>query len=167
MSLVTVEQVDQCISILTLNRPDKRNALSIELLEELIAAIRQVEQDRHRRVLIIRGNGPSFCAGLDLKEASDPAKSDRSAHALADMYLAVTTTPLVTIAAAHGTAMGGGAGGRGFGSGAGGLFGAAGAGGAGGGARGEGATPIVGGSAAGTGGASRGAGASTASTSGS
>jgi methylglutaconyl-CoA hydratase len=110
MSLVTVEHVDAAISVLTLNRADKRNALSIELLEQMIAAIRQIESDRHRRALIVRGEGPSFCAGLDLKEASDPSKSDRSAHLLADMYLAVATTPLVTIAAAHGTAMGGGAG---------------------------------------------------------
>lgn len=110
MSLIRLEHLDECITLLTLNRPEKRNALSIELLEEMINAVRSVEIDRTRRVLIIRGEGPSFCAGLDLKEASDPSKSDNSAHTLADMYRAVATTPLVTIAAAHGTAMGGGAG---------------------------------------------------------
>lgn len=110
MSLIQVEQIDPAISLLTLQRPEKRNALSIELLEEMIAAIKRIESDRLRRVIIIRGAGPSFCAGLDLKEASNLSKADKSAHALANMYLAVATTPLVTIAAAHGTAMGGGAG---------------------------------------------------------
>src|SRR5262245_32051903 len=93
MSLILLEHLDDCVSMLTLNRPDKRNALSIALLHEMTDAIKKLESDRMRRVLIIRGAGPSFCAGLDLKEASDPANADKSAHALADMYLAVVTSP--------------------------------------------------------------------------
>jgi methylglutaconyl-CoA hydratase len=107
---ILVDDSDPTTTILTLNRPEKRNALSILLLEQLIEAVEYAAQDRKRRVLIIRGAGPTFCAGLDLKEASDPAKSHQSAETLAKMYHAVATSPLVTIAAAHGVAMGGGSG---------------------------------------------------------
>jgi enoyl-CoA hydratase len=54
---------------LTLNRPDKRNALSHGLRRELFAAIRGADRDRDVRVVIIRGSGSSFCAGYDLAQA--------------------------------------------------------------------------------------------------
>jgi methylglutaconyl-CoA hydratase len=95
---------------ITLNRADKRNALSVQLLDELLAAINSASADLNRRVLILRGNGPAFCAGLDLKEASDPSNNERSARALADVYKAIAQSPLVTIAAVHGAVMGGGIG---------------------------------------------------------
>jgi methylglutaconyl-CoA hydratase len=107
---VLVDSSDPAISILTLNRPDKRNAMSIELIDAVRAAIDEATADLNRRVIIIRGEGPTFCAGLDLKEASDPEKSHASAEALCKMYQTVCATPLVTIAAAHGVAVGGGAG---------------------------------------------------------
>src|SRR4051812_21824611 len=108
--LVLIDNSDPAITILTLNRPDKRNALSIELIEQLTAAVAQASSDRNRRTIIIRANGPSFCAGLDLAEASDATKSHASATALCKMYQALSTSPLITIASAHGVAMGGGAG---------------------------------------------------------
>jgi methylglutaconyl-CoA hydratase len=109
-SLLLIETADPQITVLTLNRPEKRNALSIELIEKLTAAVKDVAKDPERRVIVIRGNGPSFCAGLDLKEAGDPAKSHASAEALCQMYLAIGNSPLITIAQAHGAAIGGGAG---------------------------------------------------------
>jgi methylglutaconyl-CoA hydratase len=107
---VLVDSSDAAITIVTLNRPDKRNALSIELIDALRAAIDGATSDLGRRVIIIRGEGPTFCAGLDLKEASDPEKAHASAEALCKMYQTLCATPLVTIAAAHGVAVGGGAG---------------------------------------------------------
>src|SRR5581483_10870193 len=104
--LVLIEQVEPAIVRLTLNRPQKRNALSIALIESLQQAI----ADSNARVLILKANGPAFCAGLDLVEAQDPDNADRSAHALARLYETLATSPMVTIAAAHGAAMGGGAG---------------------------------------------------------
>src|SRR4051812_30272764 len=100
--IVLVDSSDPAITVVTLNRPDKRNAMSVELIERLRGAVDDATKDLNRRVLIIRGAGPHFCAGLDLKEASDANVSHRSAEALAAMYQAVCTTPLVTIAAAHG-----------------------------------------------------------------
>jgi enoyl-CoA hydratase/carnithine racemase len=60
---------------LTLNRPERRNALSRELLSELERAIHKVQSDRSRRVVVIAGNGPVFCSGHDLAELA--GKSER------------------------------------------------------------------------------------------
>ena len=109
-SLIQVEEHNPATAILTLNRPEKRNALSLALLEQIAAAVKAAAGDRRCRVLIICGAGPSFCSGLDLKEGAEPNNAERSAEALANLYEAVCLSPLVTIAAAHGTAAGGGAG---------------------------------------------------------
>jgi methylglutaconyl-CoA hydratase len=108
--LCLIDTSDPAIVIVTLNRPDKRNALSVELIERLTSAIADASSDPARRVLILRGADPVFCAGLDLQEASDPAMSEQSSHKLADLYTALCACPLVTIAAAQGAAFGGGAG---------------------------------------------------------
>lgn len=98
------------ITTVTLNRPDKRNALCVELLEELCAAVGTAESDSAHRVLILRGAGPVFCAGLDLAEAAQPERAHRSAELIAQSLAALSSTRLVTIAIAHGAAIAGGAG---------------------------------------------------------
>jgi methylglutaconyl-CoA hydratase len=108
--LVLIDSSDPAITVLTLNRPGKRNALSIELIEQLGHAVRTASDDRTRRAIVLRANGPSFCAGLDLAEAMDAANAHRSAEALAEMYHTIAASPLITIGAAHGSAVGGGAG---------------------------------------------------------
>jgi methylglutaconyl-CoA hydratase len=107
---VLIDAADSSLTTITLNRPDKRNALSVQLMEELHEAVLAASQEPQRRVLILRGNGPAFCAGLDLREASIPGGSERSAHALADLYKAICLCPLITIAAAQGAVLGGGVG---------------------------------------------------------
>jgi methylglutaconyl-CoA hydratase len=108
--LVLVETVEESVVRVTLNRPEKRNAMSVALMEQLREAVRAAAGDPRRRVLILRGNGPVFCAGLDLQEASIAAQAEPSARALAGVYEAICLSPLVTIAAAQGAAMGGGVG---------------------------------------------------------
>src|ERR1700758_3465178 len=54
-----------------LNRPERRNALSLELIDELIAALREVSTERATRVIVIEGAGPAFSAGHDLSEMID------------------------------------------------------------------------------------------------
>jgi methylglutaconyl-CoA hydratase len=97
-------------TVLTLNRPDKRNALSIALMKELCAAIEKAGRTRGQRMLVLKGNGPVFCAGLDLEEASTPGKVEAGARMVAKTVLAVTSSPLVTVAIVHGAALAGGAG---------------------------------------------------------
>lgn len=107
--VILLDQPELGIAVLTLNRPDRRNALSIELLDRLIATLEQLATG-DTRVAILRGAGPVFCAGLDLREAADANLATRSALAVAGMLRTVTDSPLITIAAVHGGAFAGGGG---------------------------------------------------------
>jgi methylglutaconyl-CoA hydratase len=95
---------------LTLNRPEKRNALSVELLTALLASIDQVEKDVAQRILILTGAGPVFCAGLDLAEAADGERAHQSADLIAQCLRRLSESRLVTIAVVRGAALAGGAG---------------------------------------------------------
>jgi methylglutaconyl-CoA hydratase len=108
--VLLVEHPTPQIAILTMNRPEKRNALNVELIEALDQAVAAQVADPGCRVLILRGAGKVFCAGLDLQEAADSAVARRSGRALATLYHNLYRAPLVTIAAAHGAAIGGGTG---------------------------------------------------------
>lgn len=109
MSNVLVEQKDRT-TILTLNRPERRNALTIELMEELTAGIERASADEKQRILILRGAGKAFCAGLDLNETTITERAHQSAETIAKMLLALSQTRLITIAQIHGAAVAGGAG---------------------------------------------------------
>jgi methylglutaconyl-CoA hydratase len=109
-SVLTVDQSDEATAILTLNRPQRRNALTIELMDALCRTLEQLASQARQRVVILRGAGPAFCSGLDLVEAAEAEQAERSAHCVAQVYQAVVGFPLVTIAAAHGAAYAGGAG---------------------------------------------------------
>ncbi len=108
--LVLIEKEGPAITVLTLQRPDRRNALTIGLMEELCAAVQAAARDSTQRVLILKGAGTAFCAGLDLNEAAEPSKAHSSAEMVAQTLLTLSQTPLMTIAAVHGAAVAGGAG---------------------------------------------------------
>lgn len=59
------------VALVTLNRPEKRNALSLQMMRELDSALAEIASDSRLRVVIIRGEGPAFCAGHDLRELLD------------------------------------------------------------------------------------------------
>ena len=105
------------ITILTLNRPEKRNALSRALVAELSDAIGHASIDPTVRVLILTNNGPTFCAGMDLKEASAPLATEAAervavgdTQAIADLMEQIHVFPRPTISAVCGDALAGGAG---------------------------------------------------------
>ncbi len=98
------------ITILTLNRAEKRNALNIALLKELCHQIAETEKLSDQRIMIITGAGSAFCAGLDLIEAADPALIESSAALLATLFSTIYNSRLVSIAAIQGAAIAGGAG---------------------------------------------------------
>lgn len=110
MPVVEIERQSPQIAIVTLNRPERRNALTIQLLNELVAAIKFAGDDPHQRALILRGAGQAFCTGLDLKEAADPHKAQMTGELVAQTLVTLSETRLVTIAAVHGAAVAGGAG---------------------------------------------------------
>jgi len=108
--LVLVEQLERGIVSVTLNRPDRRNALSIDLLEQLCAEIERLSSDETQRVVILRGAGLVFSAGLDLREAADSSLVERSAAAVSRALHLLRASPLIVIAAVQGGAFAGGAG---------------------------------------------------------
>ena len=110
MPVVLIEKQSPKIAVVTLNRPERRNALTIELLTELTAAIKVASDEPHELILILRGAGAAFCTGLDLKEAADPRKAHATADMVANTLIALSQTRLITIAAVHGAAVAGGAG---------------------------------------------------------
>ena len=110
MPVVLVEKQTPQITLITLNRPERRNALTIELMSDLSSAIENTAADPKQRILILRGAGKAFCTGLDLEEAAESSKAHATAEMVARMLLALAETRLVTIATVHGAAVAGGAG---------------------------------------------------------
>src|SRR5262249_15772778 len=110
MPVVLIEKQSPQVTLVTWNRPERRNSLTIELLTELIAAVTTAANDPKGRVLILGGAGAAFCTGLDLKEAADQTKAHATAEMVARTLITLAETRLVTIAAVHGAAVAGGAG---------------------------------------------------------
>jgi methylglutaconyl-CoA hydratase len=109
MPVVLIEKQTPQITVVTLNRPERRNALTIELLTELVAAIRVASDEPNERIIILRGAGAAFCTGMDLKVAT-PQNAHAMAELVAEALLTLSQTRLITIAAVHGAAVAGGAG---------------------------------------------------------
>lgn len=90
-----------------LDRPEKKNALSLELIQKLMKTFRNIPEDT--RVLILRGEGDFFCAGLDLHELKG-SDSSSFAESVKELFYTLATLPCVTIAAIQGGAFAGGLG---------------------------------------------------------
>lgn len=104
-------EIEGRIARLTLNRPDARNALSIDLLEAIHARLDELAQMAEPTVCIITGAGKCLCAGMDLKAALHvPGAPAKLLSSIAEMTIKVRRLPQVTIARINGAAIGGGAG---------------------------------------------------------
>jgi enoyl-CoA hydratase/carnithine racemase len=94
------------------NRPDKRNAVNAQLVEDIMSALEEIRADRQINVVITKGNGPTYCAGLDLYylrslNEGPPEDWDKFSPT-AVMFEAIRNFPKVTIAQVHGYCLGGG-----------------------------------------------------------
>ena len=102
------------IARITINRPEKRNALTAAMIAGLREALHRAAEDSAVHMLLIRGAGKDFCAGLDLSEvlksAEDADQALESARNLSDLYIAMRRYPKPIVAAVQGRALGGGAG---------------------------------------------------------
>ena len=112
---VTIETDARGVATLTLNRPEKHNAMSGQMLVDLKAAAEQLGADDAVRVVILTGAGKSFCAGGDLgwmraQMDMDPQTRGREARKLAEMLQALNTLPKPLIGKVQGNAFGGGVG---------------------------------------------------------
>ncbi len=102
-------------SIIKLNNPEKRNALSPELLRQLKEKLIEIENDKTTNSLIITGEGKSFCAGADLKYLNElknnsTIENQKDSQNLAELFLILYNFPKPTIAAVNGAAIAGGCG---------------------------------------------------------
>jgi len=118
MTVTLVSREDRGpIAVLTLNRPQERNALSRALLAQLRDAIDEISVDEKIRAVVLTGAGTAFCAGMDLKEATaidaspEPEQETiATIQEFADLIHRLHTLPKLTIAAVNGEAVAGGAG---------------------------------------------------------
>jgi enoyl-CoA hydratase len=95
------------VATLTLSRPDARNALSVEMCDEIVDALGEIEATAGARAIVVRGEGSAFCAGADFAAVSGPEGLE-FVGAFERMLEAVARHRLPTIAAIHGAALGGG-----------------------------------------------------------
>ena len=108
-------EVSDGIATLTLNRPEKRNALDRRMIGELKAALTRCDLSSEIRVVALRAAGKDFCAGLDLDEllaSADltPAENERRAMELGELFVMLRELPKVSVAVVAGRALAGGCG---------------------------------------------------------
>lgn len=111
-SPLSILSTEARVATLTLNRPDARNAISIDLLEAINHSLAEIETRKDSlSALIITGAGRAFCAGMDLKAVlGNNALAHELLTRLGLLTLRLRTLPLVTIARVNGAAIGGGCG---------------------------------------------------------
>jgi methylglutaconyl-CoA hydratase len=107
--------VENSIAEITLNRPEKRNALNEALVNSLKNAIREADADENLRAIVIKGAGKDFCSGADLSALQKIAESDilenwDDAHNLLELFALIRKVKIPVIAAVHGRALAGGCG---------------------------------------------------------
>lgn len=115
MSYRTVQLAyEGAVATLTLNRPDKRNAISFELIDDLLRALDEVAQS-DAGVLIVTGAGKAFCSGMDLEDLKSllgrtPEQNLDDSQTMVRLFRSLYEFPKVTIAAVNGAAIAGGTG---------------------------------------------------------
>ncbi len=110
--LVEVERDARGVATVTMNRPERHNALSGPLIDALAATLVALEADRRVRLVVLGGRGASFCAGADIgemRDAADMAEADneREAHRLAALLVRLDRLAKPTVARVQGNAFGG------------------------------------------------------------
>src|SRR3989339_1145220 len=103
------------IAILTLNRPEKRNALHPTMVSQIKTALEEIGSDKETKALIITGEGNAFCAGADLEylislQSNSSIENEKDSEHLALLFSSIYKLPIPTIAAVNGPAIAGGCG---------------------------------------------------------
>jgi len=114
MNEILIETAES-VRVITLNRPEKRNALNDELIAALKAALREADADESVRAIVIRGAGKDFCSGADLSSIQRIATASfeenvEDARVLAELFELIREVKVPVIAAVHGRALAGGCG---------------------------------------------------------
>jgi len=98
--------VSDGIATLTLNNPQERNSMTADMVSEIVAAMNAAESDPNVRVVIVTGTPPAFCAGANLGNLAEATRE--SLLGIYEGFLRVARSPLPTIAAVNGAAVGAG-----------------------------------------------------------
>jgi methylglutaconyl-CoA hydratase len=106
---------EDAVARITLNRPEKRNALNPAVIAGIKDALREASRDERVRVVIITGAGKDFCSGADLASlqqvaAADVSENAEDARSLLDLFLLIRQIPVPVLAAVRGRALAGGCG---------------------------------------------------------
>jgi methylglutaconyl-CoA hydratase len=115
MAYTTIQlAIDSGVATVTLNRPDRRNAISYELIEDLLAALGEIAKSS-AQILILTGAGKAFCSGMDLENLKalsgrSPEQSLQDSETMARLFRSLYDFPKPTIAAVNGAAIAGGCG---------------------------------------------------------
>jgi methylglutaconyl-CoA hydratase len=115
MSYTTIQLAhDDAVATITLNRPDKRNAISFELIDDMLRGLDEVAQSQ-AQVLIITGAGQAFCSGMDLDDLKaligrSAEQNLKDSETMVRLFRSLYEFPKVTIAAVNGAAIAGGTG---------------------------------------------------------
>jgi enoyl-CoA hydratase len=110
MSEITTYEVEDGIAVIRLDRPDARNAINTQMLEELLGHIASARGDDAVRVLVVSSTDHlGLSAGADVREQLDEDGRVRRMQLFADLYDDLTAFPKPTVAACHGACVGGGA----------------------------------------------------------
>lgn len=107
-SLVLTSSPSKNVVKITLNRPEKRNALSMELMQQLVDQLARVPAST--RIVLLEGEGPFFCAGLDLAEGAQAEWREKTSELVSKSLLAIAKVPCATVAYVRGGAYAGGLG---------------------------------------------------------
>jgi enoyl-CoA hydratase len=103
-------KIENRVAWLTLNRPEKLNAINPQMMKELVGAFTELGDNRDACCVVLRGAGRAFCAGMDLKWSEELTRADRVEQGRMGQRMvdAVERTPIPVVAAIHGHALGGG-----------------------------------------------------------
>lgn len=103
-------QRDGGIITVRLNRPDARNAVNLQMCQDLLSVFQSLRNERDASLVVVRGTGTAFCAGVDIRElaAQDAAWVLQRRNVGLDAYLAIERCPLPVICAVHGPVIGAG-----------------------------------------------------------
>jgi 2-(1,2-epoxy-1,2-dihydrophenyl)acetyl-CoA isomerase len=109
MQTLIVDRAPSGVVTLTLNRPERKNAMNRAMFDELLQVFREVDAATEDRVLVITGAGDAFCSGADLSDrGSDTRPSLARLHWVADIALSLHRIPKPVIAKVNGVAVGAG-----------------------------------------------------------
>lgn len=109
MNTVSIQTIDSYVALIVLNRPEAKNAISVQFLEELHQSIKAVQKEKFR-ALVITGVGDAFCSGADLKERKNMSEPEvkRFLRNINVCFSELANLSIPTIAAINGFAFGGG-----------------------------------------------------------